>query len=181
MLDDYYTVTEYAELMKKDPSNIRRNLICGKIFGEKVGKQWLIPKSTVYPVDKRIKTNLYSGQRKKIRIKKAHPQLMSALSDMSNELRYIYGDNLSEIILYGSYARGNETSESDVDIAVFLKNPPTDNDHDKMTDIVVDYELSLGKTLSVITIEADHYIECKNILPFYINIQKEGIPLWKKA
>jgi len=49
-----------------------------------------------------------------------------------------------------------------------------------MTDTVVDYELEQGKTLSVITVEVDHYKESKDILPFYRNIQKEGVVLWKK-
>jgi len=180
MLQDYYTVNEYSKITNKDPGNIRRLLINGKIKGEKVGKQWLIPKDTVYPADKRLKTGLYSDQRKKVILRRSHPDLMKALTSMSMDMKKIYGDNLSEVVLYGSYARGTETPESDVDIVLFLNVKATDKEHDAMTDTVVDYELEQGKTLSVITVEVDHYKESKDILPFYRNIQKEGVVLWKK-
>ena len=48
-----------------------------------------------------------------------------------------------------------------------------------MIDIVVDNELDLEITLSVITIEEDNLNEWKSTLPFYKNLLKEGIPLWK--
>ena len=180
MLQDYYTVSEYAKVTQKDPGNIRRLLISGKIMGEKIGKEWLIPKDTIYPTDKRIKTGVYSDQRRKVILRKNHPDLMKALALMSKDMRKIYGDNLSEIVLYGSYARGTETPESDVDIVLFLNATASEKEHDSMTDTVVDYELEQGKTLSVITVEVDHYKESKDYLPFYRNIQKEGVVLWKK-
>ena len=86
---------------------------------------------------------------------------------------------IEEIILYGSYVRGQETSESDIDIAVILRLPDTDELHRKMIDIVVDNELDLEITLSVITIEEDNLNEWKSTLPFYKNLLKEGISLWK--
>ena len=181
MLQDYYTISEYAKITQKDPGNIRRHLISGNIMGEKVGKQWLIPKDTIYPVDKRLKTGVYSDQRRKVILRKTHPDLMKALTSMSKDMRKIYGDNLSEIVLYGSYARGTETPESDVDIVLFLNVTASDKEHDSMTDTVVDYELEQGKTLSVITVEIDHYKKNKDYLPFYRNIQKEGVVLWKKT
>ena len=37
------------------------------------------------------------------------------------EIVKIYGDLLVSVILYGSVARGTQTSESDIDIAVMLR------------------------------------------------------------
>ena len=48
-----------------------------------------------------------------------------------------------------------------------------------MIDIVVDNELELEITLSVITIEEDNFNEWNSTLPFYKNLLKEGISLWK--
>ena len=98
---------------------------------------------------------------------------------MCIDIGEIYGDVIEEIILYGSYVRGQETSESDIDIAVILRLPDTDELHRKMIDIVVDNELDLEITLSVITIEEDNLNEWKPTLPFYKNLLKEGISLWK--
>ena len=86
-----------------------------------------------------------------------------------------------KVILYGSYARGEQTEESDVDIAVILKDGNTEKMHDDMLDIVVDYELDLDVTLSVVPIEYANYLEWNKVLPFYQNIEKEGIVLWQAA
>lgn len=177
---DYYTVSEYAAHVGKDPGNIRRMLINGVITGEKLGKQWVIPKDTKYPEDNRIKSGIYRYWRKKVRVNHDHPGLIKSLSEMSERIYRIYGEELDRVILYGSYARGDQTSESDVDIAVVIRKD-TEQMHDKLLDLVVDYELDLAVTLSVVPIEYDNYIEWSKVLPFYKNIDREGIILWNAA
>ena len=178
-MSDFYTVSQYAAIFGKDSGNIRRMLINGTLDGEKVGNQWLIPKTAKPVEDRRLKSGKYRNWRNKIRINSKHPKILKQLSEMCKEIGEIYEDVIEEIILYGSYVSGQETSESDIDIAIILRLPQTDEQHEKMTDIVVDYELELGVTLSVISIEQDNFNEWKSTLPFYKNILKEGIPLWK--
>ena len=175
----FYTVSQYAAILGKDSGNIRRMLINGKLIGEKVGNQWLIPETAELSEDKRIKSGQYRNWRNKTRINKKYPGLLKQLTNMCIDIGEIYGDVIEEIILYGSYVRGQETSESDIDIAVILRLPDTDELHRKMIDIVVDNELDLEITLSVITIEEDNLNEWKSTLPFYKNLLKEGISLWK--
>lgn len=180
-MEGYYSVSEYARIMGKDPGNIRRNLINGKIRGEKIGKQWVIPKDATYPKDNRVKSGKYQDWRKLIQIRRNNPDLMKALIKMCGELEAVYGSMLERIILYGSYARGEETIESDGDIALILNGVQSEKIHDLMTDIVVDYELEQGVTLSVISIDKGQYQQWNSTLPFYKNISKEGIVLWKTA
>ena len=108
-------------------------------------------------------------------------ELMMTLSNLIPQLRSIYGDMLSEVILYGSYARGTQSDESDVDIAIFLTGTPSKIATNAMIDCVSLYELECGKVLSVIDIETRKYNQWKDTIPFYKNIQKEGIVLWKAA
>lgn len=42
--------------------------------------------------------------------------------ELKQELFQIYGKDLEDIILYGSHARGDFNSNSDVDFAVIIKN-----------------------------------------------------------
>ena len=100
---------------------------------------------------------------------------------MCKKLVEIYGESLNRIVIYGSYARGEENEQSDVDIALVLKNKEKQTVHDTMTDIVVDYELENNIVLSVITIDQENYQKWKKVLPFYQNIDKEGIVLWKEV
>lgn len=178
---DYYTVTEYATHVGKDPGNIRRLLINGVLEGEKLGKQWIIPKDTPYPDDNRVKSGNYRNWRRRLKVIREHPKLMKSLNEMSEQIGIIYGKTLEKVILYGSYARGDQTSESDVDIAIVIKEGNTDRMHDALLDLVVDYELELAVTLSVVPIDYNNYTEWIKVLPFYKNIEREGIVLWNAA
>lgn len=175
----FYTVSQYAAIFGKDSGNLRRMLSNGKLNGEKVGNQWLIPETAEISEDKRIKSGQYRNWRNKTRINKKYPGLLKQLTNMCIDIGKVYGDVIEEIILYGSYVRGQEMPESDIDIAVILRLPDTDELHRKMIDIVVDNELELGVTLSVISIEKDNFNEWNSTLPFYKNLLKEGISLWK--
>ena len=95
-------------------------------------------------------------------------------------LVHIFQDSLISIILYGSVARGTQTEESDIDIAV-LVDFYTKEMHEQMTDLVVDLELEYDKVLSVLLIDYDKFTEWDNVMPFYENVKKEGIVLWPAA
>jgi excisionase family DNA binding protein len=178
---NYYTVSQYAALLNKDVGNIRRLLIKGVLEGEKVGNQWLIPKNAKYPDDNRVKSGQYRNWRKRSEIMRVNPALMKTVKDMCSQIGKIYGEAVDRIVLYGSYARGEASPDSDMDIAVFLKGEDSEAIHDAMTEIVVDHELECGVTLSVVTIEERNYMEWRTTLPYYRNIDKEGIVLWKAA
>lgn len=45
------------------------------------------------------------------------------LADVKSALQELYGDRLDQVILYGSYARGEAHEESDVDLLVVLTGP----------------------------------------------------------
>ncbi|MCD7955421.1 MAG: nucleotidyltransferase domain-containing protein [Lachnospiraceae bacterium] len=84
------------------------------------------------------------------------------------------------IILYGSVARGTATPDSDVDIALIVRDH-TEEMHERMIDLTVDVELDCGRVLSVLLIDYDNFIEWENILPYYQNVKQEGVVLWNAA
>ena len=93
----------------------------------------------------------------------------------------IYGDLLVSAILYGSVARGTQTEESDIDIALMLKKEETEDMRERMTDAVVDLELEYNKVLSVLRIDYKQFQLCENTMPFYKNMKKDGVILWQAA
>ena len=86
-----------------------------------------------------------------------------------------------QIVLYGSVARGTQTSESDVDIAVFLSGRISSEEQEKLSDIVVDLNLKYDKVFSVIDIDHTVYSKWHKVVPFYQNVDHEGVVLWKAA
>lgn len=93
----------------------------------------------------------------------------------------IYGDLLVSVILYGSVARGTQTEESDIDIALMLKREETEDMRERMTDAVVDLELEYNKVLSVLRIDYRQFQLWENTMPFYKNMKKDGVILWQAA
>ncbi len=101
--------------------------------------------------------------------------------ELVNGLKEIFNDNLVSIILYGSVAKGTENAESDVDIAIILKNEKSQHVQDKLIDFTLDLDLKYDKVFSVIDIDYDEYIKWEDVLPFYKNVKKDGVVLWKAA
>ena len=91
----------------------------------------------------------------------------------------IFGGKLVMTILYGSYARGDYDSESDMDIAVLLNIDRTELcGYNKriaslMTDLSLDFDLLV--TFSCIPI--DEFEKYKEALPYYRSINQEGVKL----
>ena len=106
--------------------------------------------------------------------------LQEVFEKMIPGFQTIFGNVLERIILYGSVARGTQTVESDVDIAVIVRKY-TEAMHDKMIDLTVDLELEYNKVLSVLLIDYDNFREWEDVLPFYKNMKKDGIMLWSAA
>ena len=174
------SVSQYAAKTGKDASNIRRMLATGRLPGNKIGNQWVIDESAAYPEDRRMKSGEFRNWRKRVEFN-SNRDLKKTVCMLSEELRAIYGSFITAIILYGSYARGEQTEDSDVDIALLISPGSNKKMYDEMIDCVAAKELECGKVLSVIDIDLSKYNRWKSILPYYKNIDKEGIILWKKA
>ena len=179
-MDRVLSVTEYATLTGKDPGNIRRLLASGRIEGWKVGNQWVVSSNAEYPEDRRTKSGNYRNWRKRVSLN-SNKALMSVIKDLIKEYTDVYGSILSEVVLYGSYARGEQSEESDVDIALILKDKPSAEMTRRMIDYTAAGELKADKVLSVIDIQEAQFEHWKDILPYYQNILKEGIVLWKNG
>ena len=93
----------------------------------------------------------------------------------------LFNDRLVSIILYGSVARGTNTDESDVDIAIILKDAKSQSVQDKLVDFTLNLDLKYDKVFSVIDIDYEEFIKWENVLPFYKNVKKDGVILWKAA
>ena len=85
------------------------------------------------------------------------------------------------IVLYGSVARGTNTDESDVDVALLMKGNLDRYTEDKLSDLIVDMNLKYDKVFSVIDIDYEVFQKLEKVIPFYKNVAREGVVLWKAA
>ena len=110
------------------------------------------------------------------------PSLPDALG-MLEELRILllerYSSRFRGLVLYGSYARGDQDEESDVDLLV-LVDDDTDVDQERDTILRFAHKLNLGTPVrgliaSPVLVRESEYQRGKT--PFFLNVKREGISL----
>lgn len=102
-------------------------------------------------------------------------------NDLVQGLLDIFHSNITMIILYGSVARNEATDSSDIDIAIIMKSAMDFDTQNKFISWCADMDLRYDKVFSVIDIQAENMDKWGEILPFYKNVKKEGVVLWKAA
>ena len=101
--------------------------------------------------------------------------LKLVLDEFKTELRRLYGDRLKDIILYGSYARGDARDESDIDVMVVLRDMVTPGrEIDRMIDMITDLNLKYGVLLAVVPVSEEKFLRVNS--PLLLNVRREGIP-----
>jgi predicted nucleotidyltransferase len=100
-----------------------------------------------------------------------------AVKELIDELKKLYGDNLSRVILYGSKARGDATEDSDIDILVVLKKKIQNfsSERKKVKEISWRLSYKYDLLLSIIIRSEQEYM--RKDTPLLMNIEKEGIVL----
>lgn len=95
----------------------------------------------------------------------------------SKEVRNVLGEDFKKMIVYGSYARGDYMENSDVDIMVLtsLTNKDIQPVEYKLYDISFDFFMEYGVDISVIVKNEEHFKYWLGALPFYDNVEKEGV------
>ena len=93
----------------------------------------------------------------------------------------ILGNRVKKIILYGSYARGDFNKSSDIDIMILtdLSDDEIYEYRNKIWDYAYDieYDNNFDFDLSPLIKNIDKFNYWLEVLPFYINVQREGVVL----
>lgn len=99
--------------------------------------------------------------------------------EFSQQVKQLLGKKLAKVILYGSYARGDNRENSDVDIMVLttLTDDEIDKIETSLFDLAFDFQMKYGIDISVIVKNEGHFNHWLGALPFYDNVKKEGIVL----
>ena len=101
-------------------------------------------------------------------------KIKEILNEFRTEVEKLYGKKLTNIILYGSWARGDATYESDIDLLIVLEGKVTPGKEiDKMINIITEINLKHGMLISVFPISEEDYSTVNS--PLLINVRREGI------
>lgn len=110
-------------------------------------------------------------------MKKKIPQTIKIiLADTKAHLKKIYGDALKDIILYSSYARGDFTEGSDIDLIILLEDiKELAAERKKYFDAIWELYLKYDTVISIIPLREDEYRTRR--LPLILNAKREGFSI----
>jgi len=93
----------------------------------------------------------------------------------------LYPDEILSITLYGSQARGDAKTESDIDVLVVVRHDSSAL-RQALTDLAWQVQFEYSVVISDIIRSIEQYNRMQaNRFPFYQNIEREGILLWKNT
>ena len=104
-------------------------------------------------------------------------RIHNIIYQFSQQLKEIMGSKLTKVIVYGSYARGDYNSNSDVDVMILVKMSSSEikKIENQVYDLAFDIEMDTGVDISPIIKNEDQYEYWLDTLPFYKNIHEEGV------
>lgn len=106
-------------------------------------------------------------------------ELHIILGQILKAYQSVYGTSIAKVVLYGSYARGDNHIDSDIDI-VAIVHGEREQLQEGLKIIWAkssDLELEYGTIVSPTVIPFDEYEKYKEDMPYYRNIDNEGVEI----
>ena len=96
------------------------------------------------------------------------------LKEIKRYLKDRYGNKIKKVILYGSYARGEATEDSDVDVLIVVSDDlDPDEVEEYLAPLIGNFLAYWGELVPAIVIKDSEFL--KEQSDFLINVRKEGI------
>nr|WP_293833955.1 nucleotidyltransferase domain-containing protein [uncultured Arsenicibacter sp.] len=99
------------------------------------------------------------------------------INEFKQELKKLYGNRLADLVLFGSYARGDFNEDSDIDLMVLLNDDhvSTFTEIRRISDIETPLLLKYGMVLSPIPVSYTKYQTSS--IPVYQEARRHGISI----
>lgn len=106
-------------------------------------------------------------------------RMQGLLKQYTDGVHRIYRDALKEVILYGSYARGDYNIDSDVDIMILVNLSEEEIENsDEMLIYTYDFNMEHNVLIMPIIKSVSHFDYWRSVYPFYQNVETEGVDLY---
>ena len=93
------------------------------------------------------------------------------------DLKHRLGNEVINIVLFGSKIRGDFSKESDIDLFILVREK-TPEIRDKIGDVTADYIFDYNIPLSPVVYDLSEYQKNKELGSFFFeNVEKEGVTL----
>ena len=101
------------------------------------------------------------------------------LKDFTKRIEEYFGESLIKVLLYGSYARGDNKENSDIDIMILttLSDKEITEIENDIYDVAFEIEINTGINISPIIKNRAQFEYWVDTLPYYRNVRDEGITI----
>ena len=107
-----------------------------------------------------------------------HRQRVAVAKQIARWLRRTYGEAIEDVRLYGSVARGTDSSTSDIDILILASRPLTDVERDELSRRAYDEDLKYGTVTQCLVRTVDEWrrpeVQCGGLAR---EVAREGVAL----
>ena len=105
--------------------------------------------------------------------------ILDIMQEFAKNVRKILGNSLDSVIVYGSYARGDYSELSDIDVMLLVSLGDEDikKISDRISDLAFDFMMKYGVDISPVITNTDHFNYWADNLPYYRNVRDEGVKL----
>lgn len=117
-----------------------------------------------------------------LRIKGLSKEEKEAIEEVKNRLVKKYGNRLLLLKLYGSKAREDSHSDSDIDLLIVVDKDGWDMSEkifDEIYEVMDKYDFKFFISMNIFEEEEFNFYRTHNF-SFYKNVKRDGIDLWKK-
>ena len=101
------------------------------------------------------------------------------MQDFAKSVRKMLDNSLDSVIVYGSYARGDYSELSDIDVMLLVSLGEEDikKISDQISDLAFVFMMKYGVDISPVITNTDHFNYWVDNLPYYRNVRDEGVRL----
>lgn len=105
--------------------------------------------------------------------------LLAITNDIASKAKEVFGDKLDCVILYGSYARGDATDQSDIDMMILVNLPIEEINACKriFTNLSSELGLTHDVVVTVTLKDSQTFYRYVNDMPFYNSVKREGVQI----
>jgi predicted nucleotidyltransferase len=102
------------------------------------------------------------------------------MEEVIQQVSRLLGDKLNSVILFGSYARGDNTEDSDIDIMLILDCSKAQSltYRRNISQIASRIGLSHDVVISILLRDKQDFNDKIHYMPFYRNIAQEGVRMY---
>ena len=124
---------------------------------------------------------LFQRNREKYEEGRADVEVNVILANYIEIIKQIYGSNLEKIIMFGSYARGDNKTGSDIDIMILVNISDIEAKafQKKLLDGTYDFNMDNDVEINPMMHSKELFYKWVDNYPLFSNIEKEGVVLYE--